>query len=393
MSKKIVLLIPRDDRVHYIHYNCLFFICIYDCTEETYTYYKYDSYVDFQNQQNLFTQGDIIFTSDKKTFDRLFPNTRCYDINTQHWLIYNEAFFNWHNFSLYNSYKKFYTNYVEWCTYVLEYKWEEICQQAIAHILKKPEILNINEISEYYTDKVYPNITFIESAGIRINNSVFNDFFDKNYDTDYVYCNYHLHTTTGRPSNTFDNVNFSALNKKDGTRKSFISRFEKGILIEYDLDAYHLRLIAQILNYSLPNESVHVYFGKQFFKKEHLTDEEYIQSKNISFKLAYGGLTAEYSHVDFFHQMEDFKAKLWHSFNYHGYITSPLSKRKIKKSNLEDMNASKLLNYLLQMHETEYSIIFIQEIKSILENKKSKLILYTYDSFLLITVLRMVGNC
>ena len=62
---------------------------------------------------------------------------------------------------------------------------------------------------------------------------------------------------TGRPSNRFGGLNFG-LNKKDGSRKKFISRYGKeGMLVEMDYDAYHLRLIGEVVDYQFPKGSVH----------------------------------------------------------------------------------------------------------------------------------------
>ena len=52
-------------------------------------------------------------------------------------------------------------------------------------------------------------------------------------------------------SNKFGGVNYAALNKEDGCRESFVSRFEQGSLLEMDFDAYHPRLIADIIGYEL----------------------------------------------------------------------------------------------------------------------------------------------
>ena len=73
-----------------------------------------------------------------------------------------------------------------------------------------------------------------------------------------VYSEYNPYTATGRPSNRFGGLNFAALNKKDGSRKKFISRYGKeGMLVEMDYDAYHLRLIGDEVNYKFPKGSVH----------------------------------------------------------------------------------------------------------------------------------------
>ena len=47
------------------------------------------------------------------------------------------------------------------------------------------------------------------------------------------------------------------------------------------------------------------------------------------------------------------------------------------------MNPQKLFNYVLQNYETSQNILIIWDILSILRGKKSKLVLYTYDSFLI----------
>ena len=46
------------------------------------------------------------------------------------------------------------------------------------------------------------------------------------------------------------------------------------------------------------------------------------------------------------------------------------------------MNKNKLFNYLIQAYETESNIKTIIEIKQYLLQKKTKLVLYGYDSFL-----------
>ena len=46
------------------------------------------------------------------------------------------------------------------------------------------------------------------------------------------------------------------------------------------------------------------------------------------------------------------------------------------------MNANKLFNYLIQLAETEMNMGVVSDIKKLLEGKKSKLVLYQYDSFL-----------
>lgn len=193
--------------------------------------------------------------------------------------------------------------------------------------------------------------------------------------------NYMLYTSTGRPSNTFNSLNLAALNKHDGIRRIIESK-PNHALVEFDFEAYHLRLIANIIQYKLPKGNLHEYFGRMFFHTPALTPEQYDESKTISFKMAYGSIIPEYSHVDYFQKIHAYISNLYVEFKRNGYIRTIIYKRKISFENLGDMTPNKLFNYLLQAHETEYNSLLINKINSYLFDKKSIFILYTYDSFL-----------
>ena len=49
---------------------------------------------------------------------------------------------------------------------------------------------------------------------------------------------------------------------------------------------------------------------------------------------------------------------------------------------MSDVNKNKLFNYIIQAHETETNIKTIIELNYYLLNRKTKLVLYGYDSFL-----------
>ena len=52
------------------------------------------------------------------------------------------------------------------------------------------------------------------------------------------------------------------------------------------------------------------------------------------------------------------------------------------KDNLTDMNPNKLFNYQLQAAETEHNMLILNTLNDHMIDLSSKLILYTYDSFL-----------
>ena len=52
------------------------------------------------------------------------------------------------------------------------------------------------------------------------------------------------------------------------------------------------------------------------------------------------------------------------------------------KSKICGVSDSKILNYIIQSAETYNNVISVKKVIEYLENKQSKVILYTYDSFL-----------
>ena len=190
-----------------------------------------------------------------------------------------------------------------------------------------------------------------------------------------VYSEYNPYTSTGRPSNRFGGMNFAALNKSDGSRKEFISRFNNGVLVEMDFDAYHLRLIGEIIGYQFPKGSVHEHMGK-------LYGLPYEEAKALSFKYLYGGITDEVSDNPFFSKVNDYIKLLWQDFQTNNFVESYIYSRRIYRKNLLDMNPNKLFNYMIQLMETENNIEILNRLQPKLEQYNSKLVLYNYDAFL-----------
>ncbi|MEI6423736.1 MAG: hypothetical protein WCP55_16080, partial [Lentisphaerota bacterium] len=63
-------------------------------------------------------------------------------------------------------------------------------------------------------------------------------------------------------------------------------------------------------------------------------------------------------------------------------IETPMFFRKIKKCHIEDPTPNKLFNYILQAFETEMAVDMLRNLLDYLKNKKTKPVLYTYDSIL-----------
>ena len=195
-----------------------------------------------------------------------------------------------------------------------------------------------------------------------------------------MYTKYNLYNLTTRPTNSFNGVNFAALNKNDGSRIAFIPKND--LFFEFDYDSYHVRILAKLINYPLDKESVHTQLGKMYFDKETLTDEEYKHSKELTFKQLYGGVFDQYKDIPFFKLMNEYVNKLWEKFNTENKLEL-IGGKVLTKEQIQNPTPNKILNYIIQSAETYNNVVSVKKVIEYLENRQSKVILYTYDSFLI----------
>ena len=337
---------------------------------------KYYISIDHDESTKNFSLSEIIdaidtdnkkYVHDIKEFSHTFNLTNVHCCNSLSYYIHNkkieQEYTPAHN-RLYSMYwKRKNVNKI-----VPIYKHIEYCQELEKKML---DVIDESIISSKGFKKLtgyLDSLKTIEYSGLYTNDG-------------YEFCNYNPYTLTGRPSNTFNKINYAALNKSDGTRNRYISRFTNGRILELDYDAYHLRIIADMIGYELPKTSVHEYLGKQYFATDKLTDKEYAESKEISFRILYGGIPKEFLAIPFFKGVNDFIFKFWKEWKSKKYYETYLYKRKVHEYVIGEMSPQKLFNYYIQSAETELSSDAMVRIFKVLEDHKSKLILYTYDSF------------
>ena len=141
----------------------------------------------------------------------------------------------------------------------------EYCREIKDKMKRVLDVCEITDTFLKYNDVVINNLSFIETSGLKVNRDKLPFKYQRHISKDdFVFTRYNPYTLTGRPANKYGGLNFSAMNKSDGSREPFVSRFDDGVLIEMDYDAYHLRLIADIIGYDFPDGSVHEYLGKQY---------------------------------------------------------------------------------------------------------------------------------
>ena len=70
---------------------------------------------------------------------------------------------------------------------------------------------------------------------------------------------------------------------------------------------------------------------------------------------------------------------IWDTYQYgNSYSTA----NKVFTRSEENITRNKLFNYIIQSYETSTNVELLRLVLNYLENKKTKLVLYTYDAFL-----------
>ncbi len=234
--------------------------------------------------------------------------------------------------------------------------------------------------NEYYNSTLLPVLYELEKNTLKFN-SKFNEYFKPkckkfSIKEDHIYGWYNPYTTTGRPVNNFNGINFVGLKHDNGERNSFEP--DNDFFVEMDYDGYHPRLIGDIVDYQFEG-NVHTTLAEIYFKSKEITPEQYKESKTLTFKQIYGGIDKANLHHPFFSKTQQFIDIIWEEFNKKGEVKC--GSYTITKKDHPKIHAQKLFNYYIQATETETNIRKIKIIQDYLKTKKTRLVLYIYDAF------------
>ena len=369
-NNSIVIPIQCDPNSHPIATElCLFYVKLLDGDLGEYVIpFRHSDAINLESKYITMTRTPKdVFTYDKKKLLHFVDWKNVYDVQMDYYITKNvplsidEVTTNAHEYFYRTHYKTKNINcaipimkHIEWCREMVE-------RLKIGALAGKKE----NEgVSEIYNRDVLESLQYIEKSGLQSLNGM-------------VFSEYNPYTATGRPSNRFGGINFAALNKSDGSRKQFVSRYGKdGMLVEMDYDAYHLRLIGDVVDYKFPKKSVHKYMAK-------LYGVDYDEAKSLSFKYLYGHIPDDVLKSNpFFAKVQVYIDEIWSDYKSNNFIESNIYSKKIYKNNLSSMNKNKVFNYLIQLMETENNMRMLTKLIPKISGYKSKLILYSYDSFL-----------
>jgi hypothetical protein len=230
------------------------------------------------------------------------------------------------------------------------------------------------QFNNFRTANVFYNI---EISGIKVDKNCFIEHYQGklinpqfNLNRSKIYTQYNLYTTTSRPSNTFNSINFAALNKDNSERMCY--RPENDKFIELDFQGYHPRLIGEMIGFDFPKDkNTYDVLGELLG----VTQQE---AKELTFKQLYGGVWSEYQNKPFFKDVVRYTDDMWDTYQYGKRL---VTENKIFINDAE-MTRSKLFNYIVQSKETSTNVQLLELVFNKLEGKKTKLVLYTYDAFL-----------
>lgn len=267
-------------------------------------------------------------------------------------------------FPLHNHYTTLYKNISNITSIIPTHKLLEHCRKRfdnISHLIKDNQNLSL----DFYNNTFVDVITKLESNPINIDLDYFKNH--KLLIDDKLYSNYNIYNTYSRPTNVINGYNLTAISSKDDSRKSIIPNND--YLIEFDYKNYQIHLLADLVNHKFKTNDIYTELMEVY------NSDNREESKKESMFYLFGDIKENpFPNNIFFKKFFDFKNKLSNLQHF----KSPISNKEIL---LE--NTNKDIPRILQVIETEKNVLTMKKIQEYLFNKKSKLILYFYDSFLI----------
>jgi len=384
-SKIYVKLIAKDNNCHNKN-NSIIAAFVYDFESEDKYYYNFshgDVMIDctFEKFKEEIESGKyIIYVNNKKTY-KYWLNSKLVDVNLFGFINNNETLKECSSFT-----KDFlgrnYYNINSFNLIVPYVNHQECFDDEVETIKELHEQETDTYCFKFFNDIITDTLFEVEKNGLKVNVDVFKQHFKARTYDGFIYTNYNIYNPTGRPSNSYDNINYVALKKDDGSRNSFVSRYDdNGHLMMIDFTGFHPYIVANLIDYKVPEEeTIYEHLGKQYFGVEEVTSEIIAKSKKLTMVNLYGQISSQYCNIPYFAKVESLKNKYWETFQKKGYVTTPIYKRKITNKHIADPNKNKLFAYIIQAAETEHGIDSLGKCVKFISNKKIVPILYVYDS-------------
>jgi hypothetical protein len=319
--------------------------------------------LDWETVKQFLSNIELVYVLDKKFHLYFLPGDNLQDFNFINYV--DESQFDTKVHINFNR-EKYYINDVNTLIPISKHyeKWENIYKHLVEKLFFSKWFVANEFLNGPFTNVLYE----IEKNGIGIDPRKFNKHFETTWKDNSicgntVYTQYNLYNLTTRPSNAFNGINFAAL-PKGIARESFEPN--NYVFVEFDYSAYHPRIIGKMIGY--------IFEGEPY-------DEV---PKEIMFQNIYGGIRDEYAWFPFFAKLSEWLDKKWKEFKSTQLNSLMLpTGEAIPQIKIENPTPNKILSYLIQAYETYYNILTLERVLKLLKGKKTKIVLYTYDSILL----------
>ena len=301
---------------------------------------------------------------DYKTFIRNDMNFA--DVNVLHYWLHNKPLFDMEFDSFYQTQD-----------FAYYYPLNRMIERLQEHRTKSFQITRILNYKSFFKfhNEFCNAFAKLEQNGIGVNTNIISTFghqMAKYIHDKKLYQNYNFFTTTSRPSNSIHNLNFAALTPEH--RKCFSPLND--VFIEFDFDAYHPRLIGNLVGYEFPKTSVHEYLSKKY-------KVDVNEGKNKTFQYMYGGIPNDVANnVEFLNLTKNFIVEMWSQFKDMEFIKTHIYNRLLYEKNFDNLNPQKLFNYYIQAYETERNVKLLNKLHQYLLTRETNIVHYNYDSFL-----------
>jgi len=330
---------------------------------------------------DMLKQFDTLYTYDKKQLLYHFVLPEVLDLSLLNTMTNYDRKDLAKTNTTYNWYYNRMSEYAELNTIIPITKLYEKCEENFKHLYPILQYAIPNGF-DFYNKTATSVFYLIERSGLRVTYQAFVDLFKPNnpvynIEDNIAYTSYNLNNITSRPTNAFNSINFAAIPKAPEFRKAIIP--QNDYFVEFDFDGYHLRLLCEQIGYELTDESAHIQLARLYFGKDEITEEEYAKAKQTNFHAIYGKIPPEFAFLEIFEKIQNYINGLWKQFNEHGYVQDPISGKRFTQQ-LPEMHPQKLMNYMMQSLETSRNIVILKDVLRYLQDKKTKVALYTYDA-------------
>ena len=262
--------------------------------------------------------------------------------------------------------------------------------ELIGQYVKKCSTTTITNTDKFIIDATEA-FNYIEHSGLKVDGDYCLTLNPVHLTNDnIIYTEYNLMTSTLRPSNRHGGVNYAALKKDTGVRKAFVSRFDGGELISCDFEAYHPRLLMDIIYQTKLNSKIDIKemkwitnfysCGLDFYTwiGNQIGIDDRNEVKTLIFQNLYGGIRTELLHIPYFKEIQNLTDLLYDTVVKNKCMFTHLYHIQFNEDRFEPITPAKVLNYYIQAYETERNIKKILKIKEKLEGKLTKEYLKTH---------------